>query len=48
VFKQVYRIFAEAFRKAAQDLRDGRQSVEFPPGSFPRGLPYVPAEPAPA
>jgi REP element-mobilizing transposase RayT len=46
-FKQAYRFFAEGFRAAAQDLRRGGQGTEFPPGSFPPGLPYVPPEPAP-
>jgi len=45
--KQAYRLFAEAVRAAAQDLRGGRQNAEFPPGSFPPGLPYVPPTPAP-
>jgi len=45
--KQAYREFAEFFRAAAQDLRAGIQSVKFPPGSFPPGLPYVAPELAP-
>jgi len=45
--KQAYREFAELFRAAAQDLRAGIQGVQFPPGSFPPGLPYVPPAPAP-
>jgi len=44
--KQAYRAFAELFRAAAQDLRSGMKGVKFPPGSFPRGLPYVPPEAA--
>jgi hypothetical protein len=47
-FKQAHRIFAEAFRAAARDLREGIHGVGFPPGSFPPGLPYVPPDPAPA
>ena len=45
--KQAYRVFAEFFRAAAQDLRAGMKRVKFPPGSFPPGLPYVPPEAAP-
>lgn len=46
--KQAYREFAEFFRAAAHDLQAGKKAVTFPPGSFPPGLPYVPAEAAPA
>jgi len=46
--KQAYREFAEFFRAAAQDLRDGVKGVTFPPGSFPPGLPFVPPDVAPA
>jgi len=45
--KQAYREFAELFRAAAQDLREGAKQVIFPPGSFPPGLPYVPPAAAP-
>jgi len=45
--KQAYREFAELFRAAARDLRDGVKRVTFPPGSFPPGLPYVPPKAAP-
>lgn len=41
--KQAYRELAELFRAAAEDLRAGLKGTTFPPGSFPPGLPYVPA-----
>lgn len=45
-FLELYRQFVEAFREAARRLRSGDRSAEFPPGSFPPALRWVP-EPAP-
>lgn len=42
-FRYAYAEFVAAFRQAADDLRSGVRPPEFPPGSFPPGLPYVPA-----
>ena len=41
-FRAGYAIFLEAYRDAADRLRAGQTDVEFPPGSFPPGLPFVP------
>ena len=40
--RDAYEAFAEQFRLAARELLAGRTDAEFPPGSFPPGLPYVP------
>jgi len=42
-FKEAYRLFVEAFREASARLRsgDGDETVAFPEGSFPPGLPFV-------
>ena len=37
-----YNAFVAAFREEAERLRCGAIELEFPPGSFPPGLPYVP------
>ena len=37
-----YRSFVLAFREASERLRSGVRLVDFPPGSFPPALPYVP------
>ena len=37
-----YRDFITAFREAAELLRLGRDDPDFPPGSFPPSMPYVP------
>ncbi|MCH9648239.1 MAG: transposase [Deltaproteobacteria bacterium] len=42
-FFQAYRLFTEAFRRAAEKLREGDLTVEFPIGSFPPALPFVEA-----
>ena len=42
-FFQAYRLFTEAFRNAAERLRAGDLTSEFPPGSFPPALPFVEA-----
>jgi REP element-mobilizing transposase RayT len=44
-FKQAYAAFVDAFRAAAQSLRNG-QSAEFPAGAFPPSAPFVRPEPA--
>ena len=40
--KQTYRLFVMAYRVAAKRLREGLHPVDFPPGCFPPGLPFVP------
>ena len=40
-FRYAYAEFDAAFRQAADDLRTGSRTPEFPPGSFPPALPYV-------
>lgn len=45
-FHEAYAIFIEAYRSAADLLRQGRSDAEFPEGSFPPRLPFVPL-PAP-
>ncbi len=42
-FRDVYAAFVAAFRDAAERLRRGDRSACFPPGSFPPGMPFVPA-----
>lgn len=42
-FRYAYAEFLAAFRQAAEDLKTGARPPEFPPGSFPPGLPYVQA-----
>ncbi|MDY7094015.1 MAG: hypothetical protein SX243_13690 [Acidobacteriota bacterium] len=42
---EAYRLFLEAYRAASKALRSGEGKVMFPPGCFPPGLPFVPAEP---
>ena len=46
-FVELYRHFVAAFRDASCRLRAGDRSAEFPPGSFPPALLWVP-EPAPS
>ncbi len=44
-FREAYRLFATAFREAAELLKHGGQhklDIAFPEGSFPPGLPFVP------
>jgi hypothetical protein len=38
---EAYAFFVAAFREAAEKLRGGDRSAEFPPGSFPPRLPFV-------
>jgi hypothetical protein len=40
---EAYGYFVAAYREAAERLRAGDRTVEFPPGSFPPRLPFVPA-----
>jgi len=40
---EAYGFFVAAYREAAEKLRAGDRSVEFPPGSFPPRLPFVEA-----
>ena len=40
--RDAYNAFAAAFREAAEALKEGALDFEFPPGSFPPSLPYVP------
>ena len=42
LLREAYRAFVNAFWRASELLRAGVRSVEFPPGSFPPALPYVP------
>jgi REP element-mobilizing transposase RayT len=42
VLREAYRIFVNAFWRASELFRAGDRLVEFPPGSFPPALPYVP------
>ena len=44
-FRYAYAEFHAAFRQAAEDLKTGARPPEFPPGSFPPSLPYVPCRP---
>ncbi len=41
-FREAYRIFSEAYRAAAERLRGGHRDVEFPKGSFPPSMPFIP------
>lgn len=40
--RAVYSDFLSAYRRAADDLRNGDRAVRFPPGCFPPRLPFVP------
>ena len=40
--QEAYRIFLNAYRLASAKLRRGETDVEFPEGSFPPALPFVP------
>jgi hypothetical protein len=40
---EAYGFFVAAYREAAEKLRAGDRSAEFPPGSFPPRLPFVEA-----
>ena len=40
---EAYGYFVAAYREAAEKLRAGDRNAEFPPGSFPPRLPFVPA-----
>ena len=42
VLRDAYAWFVEAYRVAAEQLKAGNREVEFPPGCFPPGLPFVP------
>lgn len=42
LFREAYAIFLEAYQDAAALLRGGVSGVQFPEGSFPPGLPFVP------
>ncbi len=42
LFHGIYAEFVSAFRAAAEALRQGRQEVSFPAGSFPPAMPFVP------
>jgi putative transposase len=42
LLRDAYRAFLRTFWRASGLLRAGVRSVEFPPGSFPPALPYVP------
>jgi hypothetical protein len=44
VLRDAYLVFVSEFRAAAELLRKGVRDPEFPPGSFPPGLPFVPHE----
>lgn len=41
-FRESYRLFVTAYRSAAEKLRAGWRQVQFPAGSFPPALPFVP------
>ena len=38
---EAYRLFVEAYRAAADELRKGNRNARFPVGCFPPGLPFV-------
>ncbi len=40
--REMYRDFVNAYREAAEKLKEGVLDAVFPPGCFPPGLPYVP------
>ena len=42
LMREAYRLFAEAFRDAAELVLRGHPSPRFPQGSFPPGKPFVP------
>ena len=42
-FREAFKAFLDAYRIASGKLRDGYRDVAFPEGSFPPGLPFVPA-----
>jgi hypothetical protein len=42
---EMYGLFLAAFRDAAEQLKAGDRSAQFPLGSFPPGLPFVRALP---
>lgn len=44
LLREAYVEFAHQFRKASKALREGARNPDFPPGSFPPGLPFVPHE----
>ncbi len=43
LFAEAYAMFLEAYQDASALLRAGHRDVEFPEGSFPPRLPFVPA-----
>jgi hypothetical protein len=43
--REMYGLFLAAFRDAAEQLKAGDRSAQFPLGSFPPGLPFVRALP---
>jgi|CXWL01.1.fsa_nt_gi REP element-mobilizing transposase RayT len=43
-FREAYQVFSAAFRAAAERLKAGDTKAEFPPGSFPPALPWVPLQ----
>lgn len=47
-FRQAYGLFLAAYRVASERFRAGDREVQFPPGSFPPPLPFVPPGKAPA
>lgn len=40
-----FRMFLDAYRQAATELRSGNRNAQFPVGSFPPGLPFVRGHP---
>ncbi len=42
-YRRVREEIVSAYREAAKRLRAGERSVAFPAGTFPPGLPFVPA-----
>ncbi len=47
LYREAYRTFYAAYRRAADALRDGVDGVPFPEGCFPPALPFCPAAVAP-
>jgi hypothetical protein len=45
LYREAYRTFYAAYRRAADALRDGVDGVPFPEGCFPPALPFCPAAP---
>jgi len=41
LLRAAYGEFVDAFRRAAERLKSGDRSVQFPQGSFPPPLPFV-------